>query len=195
MTPRIHILAAAGAALLLSGCLGLGGRTPPELLTLAPAQYAPVQAPRAAGQGEAITVVEPTVPQELRTNRVPVRTAGGTVQYLRNAQWVENPSALFARLVSETIAAATGRVVLDPRQYTHDPGTRLTGQLHAFTLDEARMEAVVLYDAAMERGGSVLTNRFQARVPVASVEPRDVAAALNQGANQVAAQIAGWVGR
>jgi hypothetical protein len=47
----------------------------------------------------------------------------------------EMPSELFARLVSETIAATTGRVVLDPKQFTFDPGQRLTGTLQRFGLD------------------------------------------------------------
>ncbi|MFN3943781.1 MAG: ABC-type transport auxiliary lipoprotein family protein [Allosphingosinicella sp.] len=195
MTMRLKLISAAAAALTLTGCAGLGGRTPPELLTLTPAQSRPAQAPRTAGQGEAITVVEPTVPQELRTNRVPVRTAAGTIQYLRDATWVENPSALFGRLVSETIAATTGRVVLDPRQYTHDPGLRLTGQLQSFGLDEARMEAVAVYDAAIARGAGISTNRFEARVPVTSAAPGEVSAALNQAANRIAADVAVWVGR
>lgn len=188
---RRNLIAAAAAALALSGCFG--GRTPTELWTLTPASVRAAQAPRTAGQGEALTVVEPTVPQELRTNRIPVRTAGGTVQYLRDAHWVENPSALFGRLLSETIAAG-GRVVLDPRQYTHDPGTRLTGQLQSFGLDEARMEAVVVYDAAISRGTGITTNRFEARIPVAAADAASVGPALNQAANRVAAEVAAWVG-
>ena len=97
-----------------------------------------------------------------------------TVQYLKDADWVENPGALFGRLLGETIAARTGRVVLDPSQYSHDPGTRLTGQLLRFGLDPAAMQVVVTYDAAIARGtaGGVATNRFEARVPVAAATPK-----------------------
>ena len=192
----MHFKALAGATLafLAAGCLG-GPDVPDQLLTLSAAQPLPAAAPRSAGEGEAITVVEPTVPQALRTPRVPVYVSETAIQDLKDAQWVENPGPLFGRLVGEVIAARTGRVVLDARQYTHDPGTRLTGQLHRFGLDPATMEAVVVYDAAITRGqAGVATNRFEARVPVAAASPAAVAPALNQAANQVAEQVAAWVG-
>lgn len=190
---RATIFAAAAAALLLGGCFGGGG--PSELLTLRADQTRPAGQARTAGAGEAITVAEPTVPAALANTRIPVYIAPQTIQYLRNAFWADDPSALFRSVISETIAATTNRVVLDPAQYTHDPGVRLTGHLAMFGLDEARMEVVALFDAAMTRGGSaVATNRFEARVPVAAADAASVAPALNQAANQIAAQVAAWVG-
>jgi cholesterol transport system auxiliary component len=185
---------AFAAMLALAACFG-GADVPAQLLTLTPAETRPAAAPRSAGQGQAITVVDPTVPQALRTNRVPVYVSETAIQYLTDAQWVENPGPLFGRLVGETIAARTGRVVLDARQFTHDPGTRLTGQLMKLGLDPTAMEAVVVYEAAMARGeGGIATNRFEARVPVAAATSAAVAPALNQAANQVAEQVAAWVG-
>jgi len=193
MRPRVY--AAAACALALSACLG-GGHTPDHLLTLTAAETRPVAQPRNAGPNEAVTVTVPTVPQSLRTTRIPVYLSETTVQYLKDADWVENPGPLFARLLGETIAARTGRVVLDPAQYSHDPGIRLTGQLQRFGLDPAAMQVVVTYDAAIARGtaGGVTTNRFEARVPVAAATPDAVAPALNQAANQVADQVAAWLG-
>jgi hypothetical protein len=126
------------------------------------------------------------VPQALRTTRIPVYVSDTTIQYLEDAAWVENPGVLFGRLLGETIAVRTWRVVLDARQYSQDPGTRITGQLHRFGLDPARMEVVVIYDATMPRGPGIVTNRFEARVPVAEATPAAVASALNQAANQAA---------
>jgi len=191
---HVKLLGAAFALLTLSACFGGGG--PSELLTLTPAEVRPAAQPRSAGQGEAITVVEPTVPQALGTTRVPVYVSDTVVQYLKDAVWVEEPGALFGRLVGETISARTGRVVLDPSQYSHDPGTRLTGQLQRFGLDPNAMQVVVVYDAAVARGGAnggVTTNRFEARVPVAAATREAVAPALNQAANQVAEQVAAWI--
>ena len=185
--------ALALAVLPLSACFG--GHTPAQLLTLTAAETRPVAQPRTAGAGEAITVVPPTVPQALRTTRIPVYVSDTVVQYIKDADWVENPGNLFGRLLGETIAARTGRVVLDPAQYSHDPGTRLTGTLVKFGLDPARMEAVIVYDAAIARGPTgVATNRFEARVQVAAATPAAVAPALNQAANQIADQVAAWVG-
>ena len=191
---RMRILAAAAAVFSLSACLG-GASVPDQLLTLTAAEGRPTATPRNAGQGEAITVVDPTVPQALRTTRVPVYVDDTTIQYLKDAVWVENPGPLFGRLVGEVIAARTGRVVLDSRQFSHDPGTQLTGQLVRLGLDPNSMEAVIVYDAAMTRGRtSVTTNRFEARVPVTADTAAAVAPALNQAANQVAEQVAAWIG-
>lgn len=186
-------LVAAAGALALAGCLG-GGSVPNELLTLTPAQTRPLTTPMSAGAGEAITVDEPTVPQALRTPRVPVYVSETAIQYLKGAQWVEAPAPLFGRLVGEIISARTGRVVLDPAQYSQDPGTRLTGQLLRFGLDPTAMEVVLVYEAVVSRQAGVTTNRFEARVPVAETTAAAVAPALNVAANRVADQVAAWVG-
>ena len=191
---RLRILAAASASLALAACLG-GPEVPDALLTLTPSQTRSVAAPMTAAAGEAITIVEPSVPQALSTTRLPVYVSETSIQYLKDAQWVENPAPLFGRLVGEVVAARTGRVVLDPSQYSHDPGTRLTGQLLKFGLDPLTMEAVVVYDAVVARSGGVTSNRFEARVPVAEATPAAVAPAMNAAANQVAEQVAAWIGR
>ncbi len=186
-------LLAAALALALAGCFG-GGSVPSQLLTLTPAQTRPTTTPMTAGAGQAITVEEPTTPQALRTPRVPVYVSETAIQYLQGAQWVEPPAPLFGRLVGEIISARTGRVVLDPAQYSQDPGTRLTGQLLRFGLDPNTMEVVLVYEAVVARQAGVTTNRFEARVPVAEATALAVAPALNQAANRVADQVAAWVG-
>lgn len=193
MRPKRSFLALA-AALALSGCLSFGPKVPPVLMRLtSDAQL--TASSRTAPAAQAITVVPPTAPAELNTPRVPVRTGATQVAYVKDAQWVEVPTILFARLLSETIAAKSGRVVLDPKQFTFDPGQRLTGTLQAFGLDADRMEAVLVYDAAVSRGkDAVETRRFEARVPVAALDAASAPAALNQAANQVAAEVAAWVG-
>jgi cholesterol transport system auxiliary component len=184
---------AFGAALALSGCFG-GAKVPDTLMTLNSAQVRTAATPRTAAEGQAITVAVPTVPRELQTLRVPVHESELAISYLKDAQWVEMPATLFARVLSETIAATTGRVVLDPKQFTFDPGQRLTGTLQRFDYDAASGQAVAIYDAALARqGGGVTTQRFEARVP-ATADATGVAAALNQATNQIAAEVARWVG-
>jgi cholesterol transport system auxiliary component len=184
---------ALGAALALAAC-SFGAKPPPTLMRLT-ADAQPGASSRTAGAGEAITVVVPSVPGELRTPRVPVRTGATAVAYVKNAQWVELPANLFARLVGETIAARTGRAVLDPKQFTFDPGQRLSGTLHTFGLNADTNEAVLIYDAALARGrDAVETRRFEARAPVAAIDAASAPDALNRVANQVAAEVAAWVG-
>ena len=193
---KAKIVLCLAAALSLSGCLNLGGAEPPaSLMRLTPSATIPATAARTATASQTVTVVTPTAPQELATLRVPVTRGGISIAYLKDAQWVEMPNALFGRLLSETIAATTGRVVLDPRQFQFDPGTRLTGQLQSFGLDADAMEVVVRYDAALARvADQVETRRFEARVPVSVAEVSVVSPALNQAANKVAADVAAWIG-
>lgn len=191
---QMRALLALAAALAVSGCLSFGATPPPTLMRLT-ADVQRTAASRTAQAGEAITVVPPSAPAELLNVRVPVRTGATQVAYVKDAQWVEAPTILFARLLSETIAARTGRVVLDPKQFTFDPGQRLTGTLQSFGLDADTNEAVLIYDAAIARGkDAVETRRFEARVPVAALDAASAPAALNQAANRVATEVAAWVG-
>ncbi len=187
---------AVAAAFALGGCGGLlGGKAPDVLLDLTPTSPLPPQAGRTGSSETAITVVRPTVPQSIDTTRVPVMT-GQQATYVKDAFWVDTPNDLFRRLLSETIASRTGRVVLDPLQFSFNPGNRLTGQLQNFGIDATTRQAVVTYDAALARGAeTVTTRRFEARVPVAAIDRANVAPALNAAANQVAVQVADWLGR
>lgn len=180
---------------LLGGCISFGAKPPPSLLTLTPAQVPPAGAGQTIAPGEAITVEVPQVPQALATPRVPVQATATSLAYVKDAQWVDEPKRLFQQLLSATIAARTGRPVLSPRQYSADPGTRLGGQLLDFGLDAQTNMAVVIYDAVLQHGTDIQTRRFQAKVPVASIDAAGAGAALNQAANEVAAQVADWVGK
>ncbi|MDB5722864.1 MAG: transporter auxiliary component-like protein [Alphaproteobacteria bacterium] len=192
---RSHLFLPLGLGIALSGCISFGGKTPPYFLRLTAAQEQPAGPSRSAAAGQVITVVPPVANQELATPRVPVHSGNNQVAYLKDAQWVETPSALFGRLISETISVHGGRVVLDSRQFNLDPGLRLTGTLQSFGLDADQMQAVVVYDAVLARtSATVETRRFAARVPVAALDGPSAAAALNQAANQVASDVAAWVG-
>jgi cholesterol transport system auxiliary component len=196
---KIALFLALAPMLALSACIsfGGGGKPPPALLTLQPAT------PIAAGQTQSsegtktITIGVPTVPQELVAGRVPVHQGATAVAYVKGAQWVEAPSRLFARLLADTVTSRTGRVVLSSRQSLTDPGAQLTGELRMFGVDEATSEAVVTFDATLVRGDAPVfeKQRFEARVPVTDIEAAPVGVALNQAANQVAAQVADWVGK
>lgn len=189
-------LAATLIALPLAAC-SFGAKPPPSLLTLSAVAAVPVGAGQSSASAPSLSIQIPAVPQSLATARVPVQTTDVDVQYLKDAQWVEPPQRLFARLVSDTVTAKTGRVVLSPAQSFADPGAQLGGELRNFGVDGRTREAVVTFDAALQReaGKQVDKRRFEARVPVAEITPGAAAVALNQAANQVAGEIADWIGR
>jgi cholesterol transport system auxiliary component len=191
---RTPFLLPAALAAALAGC-SLGGKAPPELLTLASASSQAPGQPRTATQGHLITVTSPVVPREISSSRVAVYVNPTTVQYLKDGVWADKPNELFRHVLSETLAARSGWVVVDPSVYTQVQGVVLGGQLLRFGYDPTRSEAVVLFEANLERPQqAVTTNRFEARVPVATADGVSVAAALNQASNQVADQVAAWVG-
>ncbi|PQM26800.1 ABC transporter [Sphingopyxis lindanitolerans] len=189
-------LLAAFMAVSLSGCIGLGGKTPPFLLTLDADAAPAVGAARTASDAATLTILIPTAPQKLRTPRIPVQQDDASVTYVKDAQWVEAPQRLFQRLVSETVAARTSRVVLDEGQYLTAPGEQLAGQLMDFGVDARSNEAVVVYQAMLvAAGGKTITQRrFEVREPITGkIEAKPVGEALTRAANKVAVDVAGWL--
>lgn len=190
-----RVISALMLGLSLSGCVSFGAKPPASLLNLSSVARVAADDARAAQAGDAISISVPIVPQALATNRVLVVNGATALAYVKDAVWVEPPARLFQRLVSETVAAKTGRVVLDARQIALDQGTQVTGTLSAFGIDPDAGKAVVVYDAAIstDHGKSVRTRRFEARVPVGKIEPENVGRALNAAANKIAEEVAGWI--
>lgn len=187
-------LAASLAACSLGGLLGGSAKGPATLYTLT--SSAPPAAPtRSAAVGETVTIRTPAIPKELRTNRVPVDVGPGQVQYVTDLQWVDTPDRLFQELIEETVRRTTSRVVLDPSQSALDPGLVVTGQLNRFGYDAQQGTVVVQYDGSLatQNGTHVETRRFEATAP-ADGTAATVAPALNEAANQVAQQVAAWIG-
>lgn len=177
----------------LSGCISFGEEPPPYLMTLSADEEIATGATRTAAMGQAITIERPEVPQQLITNRVPVRTGETTIAYLQNAVWVDTPNELFRALVSEVVAARTGRVVLDPATYVTDPGTIVRGELREFGLDARTQEVLIVYDASINMPGGVRTRRFEAREQVSAQDGQSVAIGLNRAANRMAVEISDWI--
>lgn len=201
MTRRYHALplSLSLTALALSGCVSIGTKPKisPNLLTLIPDTSRPAAAEQLPTSDQIVSMSQPVVPQILGVNRIPVISAAGRITYISDANWAEPPASLFRALVSEVLSAKMGRVVVDPRTLPVVAGTRLSGQLVAFNVDESTSQAVVTYDALLARKGvaQVAARRFTARITLATINGPTAGAALNEASNQVAAQIADWIGR
>lgn len=184
----------ATTALALAGCVSFSAKPPPMLLSLS-ADARVGDAPRRIAEvGDAVVITTPAVPAKLNTTRVPVQASATSIAYLKDAQWVEPPNRLFQRLLSETVSARTGRVVIDPRALVFDPAIRLAGELREFGLDGPKLEVRVTYDAIVQRKDKgIERRRFEAVEPVSAAKPAPVADALNRAANKVAADVAGWI--
>lgn len=182
------------ALLLLGGCLSFGPKVPDTLLNLT-ARAAVAPGSGAGGTlGGAIVVLEPEAEQRLDVTRVPVRIDDARVAYLKDAVWVERPARLFQRLLAETIRARGDRLVLDADPGTGQ-GTRLAGRLIDMGYDARSSTAVVRFEAVRTRPGERLdTRRFESTVSGIRPKAGEVGPALDRAANDVAQQVAEWVG-
>lgn len=185
------------AALPLAACVSFGPKVPDSLLALPSTAQITAGPVRTAADGQAVQIIVPSVPQELSALRIPVRTSPTEIAYVKDALWSDAPPRLFRNLLAETITARTGRVVLDPRASGVTPGLRLAGRLQTFGLDAATKMAIVTYDASLARGkaDTVTTRRFEAKIPVTTETGPAIATALTQGANQIAGEVAEWIGQ
>ena len=191
------VLIAFLAASSLSGCISFGGKAPPSLLSLTSDAVISANDTRTAKAGEAIIIAVPTTPQAIATARVAVSAGATEIAYIKDGVWVEPPAKLFQRMLSETVAVKTGKVVLEPRQLMGAPSLVLSGALSRFGIDADRNEAVVTYDALLLRGRDmpVTTRRFEARIGIGAITPVEAGRALNKAANKVAGDVADWVGK
>jgi len=183
-----------GGAALLSACVSLGSaEAPPFLLDLQADNQIASGAEQSGQAGQAITLRLPTLPKKIDTLRVPVQS-GTTIAYLKNAIWVERPGRLFQGLLAETISAKSDRLVLKNAQGGGKSTDILSGTLVNFGLDGPSLTAIVTFDAVRINGGTVQKKRFEAKERVSEAAPRPVAEGLNKAANDVAVQVASWIG-
>ena len=182
-------------AIPLAGCVSLTPEPPEQLLTLTPASTAPTGADVGGTAEAALALVEPEAEQRLDVTRVPVQVNESSVAYLKDAVWIEKPTRLFRQLVAETIRARGGRLVVGEGDLAYGAATKLSGRLLDMGYDAASGSVVVRYDAVLQTpDGNVRTRRFESRVPGVAADVGAVGPALNQAANQIAAEVAAWVG-
>lgn len=194
-TIRTRVLAGLAASALLSGCISFGPDLPPSLLTLTATATTPAGSVTSGNQASALAVLEPETAAKLNNTRVPVQVTDTEVAFLQEAIWVEKPSRLFRRLLAETIRARSGRVVVDGDASAVVPGSILRGYLREFGYDARQSAVIVRFDAVRTgEGGAIQTRRFESVVPGIPAQAAPVGDALNRAANDVAAQVAEWMG-
>lgn len=187
--------AALAALVLLAGCISFGKKPPDTLISLTPENTAPVGALGSGTIDNAILVLDPDTDRRLDVQRVPVQVNASTVAYLKKAAWIERPARQFRRLLAETIRAKSNRLVLESNDVEVGSKLVLSGRLVDMGYDAGSQSVVVRYDALLEADdGTVKSRRFEGIVPGVAPTSSAVAPALNEAANDVAAQVADWVG-
>lgn len=194
----IRLGAMALLPLALTACVNIGNKTklPATLLTLTSTAVAPAGSAASATAAEALMVLEPETDQTLSVLRIPVQVDEANIAYIKGAQWVERPARLFRALLAETLRAKGSRLILEDTQATVPlAGSRLAGRLIAMGYDAQSKSVVVRYDAIRTgANGEVQTKRFESVIPGVKAKGETIAPALNRAANDVAAQVADWVG-
>lgn len=183
------------AALLLGGCLSLGGKTPKQLIALTPERTAPAGDIGASSLRDALVVIDPEAERRLDVQRVPVQVDDATVAYLKDATWIERPARQFRRLLAETIRAQGKRLVIEGGDAAEGGKVTLGGRLLDMGYDARTRAVVVRFDALRTDGsGRAVSRRFEAKVEGVEPKVEAVAPALNKAANEIAGQVADWVG-
>ena len=186
-------LLALPVILSLGACVSFETKAPPSMLLLTADNSVTAGAARTASATEVLVIQTPEVPRKLDTNRVPVQINASSIAYVKDAFWADKPARLMQQLLSETVSAKTGHLVLSEVDAGGKAARFISGSLLEFGVDAATNEAVVVFDAVkITRGNPTEKRRFEARRPVAAVEATPVGAALNEAANEVASQIAEW---
>jgi len=190
-------VAAAGFALaLVSACVSFGGEDPPSsLFSLTSMASAPAGSSATGTSAEALSVVDPSAPARLNVLRVPVQVSDSSIAYLQDAQWVERPARLFGRLLAETIRAGGNRLVVEGADVENTAATRLSGQLLEMGYVAPSQSVLVRYDAVLQMpDGEIRTRRFESSVAGVPAAAQFVGPALNEAANNVAAEVAEGAG-
>ena len=183
------------ALALLAGCISFGKDTPATLISLTADSSAPAGELGEGALDEAVTVLDPATDRRLDVQRVPVQVDSSTIAYIKNIAWVERPARQFRRLLAETIRAGSNRLVVEGNDAEVGGKYVLSGRLIDMGYDADSRSVVVRYDALLEStDGPVKSRRFEATVPVVRANAKNVAPALNEAANEVATQVAEWIG-
>lgn len=179
----------------LSGCMGLGGKPPKHLITLTPETTAAAGPLGSGKRDDAVVVLDPQADRRIDVLRIPVQVDDANLAYLTDIAWVEKPVRQFRHLLAETIRAKGNRLVLEEADEQAGARLRLSGRLVDMGYDARSQSVVVRFDAMREDGaGNVASRRFEASVPGVAAKPEQVAPALNKAANDVARQVADWIG-
>lgn len=181
--------------MITSACVNLGtAEAPPALLVLTAQTNSETKTLVSSNSEDSVVVLLPNVPRRIDTNRIPVQISDSSIAYIQGAYWSDKPAKLMQELISETITASSGKLVLDVAQSSGLSKNKISGTLSRFGIDKQESAAIVRYDAIKLNGeGKIEKRRFEARRSLSIIDATQAGEALNEAANEVAIAIANWV--
>jgi cholesterol transport system auxiliary component len=182
---RAARLAAGLIALTLAGCMSA---------PLADFDLTPVATDVRSAHHGSIRVRQPTLSEDLDSNRIMARLDKDTIAVLPGGQWSDRLPDLIAERMTETLDNAGLGAVGEGGSAAVNYDLNL--DVRAFELDVANSEASVALQATLVKlanGRTVASRLFEQRVKVASKDAGVVAPALNQALASVMAGVAEMV--
>jgi cholesterol transport system auxiliary component len=183
------------AATLLAGCISFAPKPPPQLISLTSTSVAPAGDLAPGSTKPAIVVINPDSGPELSVTRVPVQVSGSGIAYIKGAIWIDRPVRQLREVIAETIRAKNNRLVFEGIDAATGGRPVLTSRLILLGYDAPSGSVIARLDAQLATPGSApRLRRFEAKVPGVAADGKAIGPALNQAANDIAAQVADWVG-
>ncbi|HMK89530.1 MAG TPA: ABC-type transport auxiliary lipoprotein family protein [Methylocystis sp.] len=179
-----------------AGCLALAAcaSSPRQTFDLAAGAPKPPRAEELRSGTAAVIVDTPQASELVDSSRFVIRTAGGELAYLENAQWSDRaPKLVQARLVS---ALARGGV--DAAFPGASGALRLETTLNRFEIDEAQGRAIVEITARLEvesSGARRAAAIFSGEAPAPHTLPAEAAQAFEAALDSSAEAIVRWTRR
>ncbi|HLS83336.1 MAG TPA: ABC-type transport auxiliary lipoprotein family protein [Arenimonas sp.] len=191
MTRRLVALA---SALVLTGCMGLGG---PKTVVQVYAPTTSVQIDPAWPEVDwSLAIGTPVASQMIDTTRIAVRPSPDQIQAYKGARWADSaPEMLQTALVQTFEDSGRFRSVMRLGGSGRGEYLLLTEIRHFETAYRGGRPTVVVDVQAklIQRGaGRVASHRFRQEVVPASPEVDDIAPAFGQAMSALAAELIGW---
>ncbi len=171
---------------------GAGGeKTPPNIVELtAPTDFPPLaKAPSAQ-----LSVLRPSAPVALETQRILVETGGSMAPAFPDTQWSDSvPLLVQAKIIESFENAGYPRIATDMSGLAAD--YQLAIELRAFRISggAAPQADVDLTAKLVDSAGAIVSaKRFQASAPVDATDAAAAAAALNEAFGKTATDLVGW---
>ncbi len=184
---RLTFAAACAFAFVLAGC---ASGPPPTMFDLAAASPPPAHAVRAQ-----FRVGQATATADLDSDHILVRESQ-TLATLAGARWSQSLPALFrARLAQSFQNAGLARWIDGPAA---NANYEIDLDIRAFELDAQTKEVhvdIAAWVVSLGTGRIVSDQIFTLRTPVASTDPANVAAALDQAASTIMSEIVAFVAK
>lgn len=191
-----HHCAVIALGLLLGGCSILPRSEAPEIYLL-PATSAQATA-HPETLPESLRIVTPQTSRALDSNRIAVVPQGNLITTYQGARWSDRAPRLLRDRLLDAFRADGRFAAVSSAEAQLQTDLELTGDLRAFQTEYVQGKPVVVirYDAQLVQSRSqkiVATHRFDIRQPVAGKEVPQVVTAFGQAADQLAAEVIGWV--